>query len=96
MSTFDKELKETVQKSSDQRLQDELKTGQNFFNESQIMSMCRADVLGHVMTLRKLSGSNLSVKALIPQFKPDEKADPDNQGGLEKGPKLKLNSKIQC
>jgi len=67
----EKEFKEYVAKSTDDKLREELKTCQNHFDENQIVAMNRTELLAHVSVLRRLAGSHLTCKTLMTQFKPD-------------------------
>ena len=79
----DKSIYERASKDSDERLRNELKRAQDFFESKDIDSMTRTDLIVNASKLRKLAGQIESVKTLISGFNPNQMSlDLDDFGNV--------------
>src|SRR6267154_1440639 len=63
-------IKTSVTKDSTERLKDEMKVAQNFFDLSQIEVMSRDKLISYVTHLRGMCNQTESVKVLVKEFDP--------------------------
>lgn len=74
-SMSNKELLDIIKKDSTDRLCSEMKVAQSYFSYIEVNNMSHAELISHVLFLRKLAGQTNSLKTLIPGFKPTSKID---------------------
>src|SRR6266516_1975918 len=66
----DSELRSHIKKSSTIRLASELGRAQNVIDTDVIETLSRSDLVSYIFCLRRLSGQNDMLKAIVPNFDP--------------------------